>query len=109
LDDDAMHQIAQGENFSSLKALMVSVNDIGKPGVEAIAQSENFPALEYLDILNNPCPPISHEPRVDRGTLVGYGPSPKFGRALVKKYGPKKWLLRKDKDFLSIDSFGHVV
>lgn len=92
LGDDDARAIAGAETLRTLCWLSLSHNQIGRPGVEALAASPWLANLRVLDLTRNPCDPIPRPGAVDLDGRVTAIDRPMIADELVRTYGPRRWL-----------------
>lgn len=101
LDDEAAADLARAEQLRSLRWLSLAHNRIGRPGVDALAESPVLAGLSVLDLTGNPCDPV---PRPSGRDLDGRisavehptpwdGPVPAW---LAHPAQPEQWPLGRD-------------
>lgn len=90
LDDD-VEVLAHSSNLRNIEVLELSFNQIGAAGAEALASSQNLPALRTLGFEANRVDLVQRSCRDWDGSVQSVV-VPALLLELVTKYGPKPWL-----------------
>lgn len=93
LDDRDAMELAASTNLRGLCWLNLNKNDIGQPGIEAIAAAttSNFPSLRYLGLWRVKAEDPRNQPIEWEGGGLSWQ-QPGVGYELEKKYGTLLWL-----------------
>jgi uncharacterized protein (TIGR02996 family) len=90
LGDHEMRILADSPRLGELRWLSVALNDIGLPGIEAMAASHGLPLLRYVNFYGNPVNPTDQFDH-DQGVIVDSWRT-KEGAELEEGFGRIAWL-----------------
>ncbi len=93
LGDDGMKRLTDCPHLGKVAMLEIDGNNIGQPGLDALAASANLPSLEYVNFHNNLVPDPTDTYAVE--PIAGYNTDPQpseGGQKLERKFGYQKWL-----------------
>lgn len=90
LRDEDMACLAASPNLAQLEWLKLTRNDIGEPGVRALASSAGLPKLRYVGFFGNPVDP-TEELFFEQGIVIDRE-LPALGMQIESEFGPKPWL-----------------
>ena len=90
LGDREMRILADSPSLGELRWLSVALNDIGMPGIEAMAGSNGLRLLRYVNFYGNPVNPTDQFDH-DQGVIVDSWMT-KEGADLEERFGRIAWL-----------------